>query len=162
MEHTKHMWRAVLVLIVIAVAAVVARHFLIPESFGAQGFYRFDSLGEYMAKPAVHGDVAACHTCHQPVYDIAQTGKHATVSCEVCHGPLSAHVKDTEKSADALINRSNGTCVQCHEKLRARPEEFPQLELTEHLESSGVISPGEPIPEEVCIACHDAHNPASI
>lgn len=158
MEHTKHIWRAVLILIVAAVGGISARHFLVPKSFGQAGFYRYDSLAEYMSKPLVHGAADACNACHQPIVDAKASGKHAGLSCEGCHGPLADHVKGNAKSADAVVNRSNDLCLLCHEKLLARPKTHPQIDPTEHLIANGVISPGEPIIEEACIVCHDVHS----
>lgn len=159
MEHTKHIWRAVFLLIGAVIVAVVARHFMIPRSFGDKGFYRYDSLGEHRSKPPIHGAVDACGACHQPAFDAKKTGKHVSVSCEVCHGPLSDHVKDNAKIAKAPVDKSYTLCLRCHEKLKARPETFPQVEPTEHLIAEGAIATGEPIPEEACIACHDVHSP---
>jgi hypothetical protein len=159
MEHTKHIWRAVLLLVLVAIAAIVGRHFMVPASFGDKGFYRYDSLAEFMSKPVIHGDVDSCRSCHQAAFDTEKKGKHTSVSCEVCHGPLAAHARDNAKFADAQIDRSHNLCLKCHQKLRAKPEKYPQIEATEHLVKNGAISEGEPIPEGACIACHDPHSP---
>ncbi len=50
MENTKHIWRAVILLLILLVAVVLGRQFLIPESFGEMGFYRGKALEEFMAK----------------------------------------------------------------------------------------------------------------
>lgn len=159
MEHTKHIWRAALILVVILIAAIIGRHFMIPKSFGGHGFYRFDSVAEHMAKPVVHGNVDSCQPCHAKECDTVKAGKHATNSCQNCHGPLSSHVKDNAKIADATIDKSPKVCLNCHQKLRARPESFPQIDVMDHLASNGAISKGEAIPDEVCVTCHDTHNP---
>ncbi len=159
MEHTKHLWRAVLILLIGLILAVVGRHFLIPKSFGERGFYRFDSVAEYASKPVEHGDANSCSSCHQPVCETAKGGKHATVACQGCHGALSTHVKNNAKFANATVDKSPEMCLLCHEKLRARPEAFPQIDVMEHLVGNSVISKGEAIPEEVCVTCHDVHNP---
>ena len=159
MEHTKHIWRAVFLLIGIAVCSITGRHFLVPKSFGLQGFYRNDSLGEYMAKPVIHGGDDSCRSCHQPIFDAKLGGKHATNRCEGCHGPLAKHVKDNAKIANAVVDKSSDICLRCHEKLVARPENFPQIDIKEHLVGNGVIAAGEPIPAESCIVCHDVHSP---
>jgi hypothetical protein len=161
MEHTKHIWRAVLLLLLLGLSAVAGRHFLIPPSFGTQGFYRYDSLAEYMAKPVIHGPANACRECHQPIVESEIKGKHASQSCEGCHAPLSVHVADNKKIADMPSKGSNEWCANCHGKLRARPQTFPQIDVTEHLVKNGVISAGDPIPKNACTTCHDVHSPGT-
>lgn len=159
MEHTKHIWRAVLILIAAAIGGICFQHFMVPESFGETGFYRHDSLAEYMAQPLVHGDTGSCAACHQKNADTKAAGSHAGLSCEPCHAPLSAHVQDNAKYADMPLNKSKDLCLNCHLKLRARPEKHPQIDPVEHLVAQGVISAGEPVPDEACISCHDPHSP---
>jgi hypothetical protein len=159
MEHTKHIWRAILLLMLVGVVGFVARHLMIPVSFGQKGFYRYDSLKDYMSQPVVHGDTDACRSCHQTVWDTAKKGKHAPVSCEECHGPLAAHVTENAKSGQAQVDRTYRECAMCHQQLVARPKKHPQVDPTAHLVKIGAITAGEPIPEGICITCHDPHNP---
>ncbi|MFH0792855.1 MAG: hypothetical protein V2A74_02350 [bacterium] len=159
MEHTKHIWRAALILAVIFVGLFVSRHFMVPESFGVEGFYRADSLGEYMALSPVHGSATACKECHGDIQEKHDKGKHASVSCETCHGPLAVHVKAGEKVAPTRTVKPLKLCAYCHEKLRARPESFPQLVIRDHLAKIG-MDPAEEIPPEVCTTCHDSHDPS--
>ena len=159
MEHTKHLWRAALLIVAFAVAGVGVRHFLIPESFGAQGFYRFNSLNDFMSKPVIHGDATACAACHAEVAELKNAGKHATVSCEVCHAPLTEHVVNEEKIADMPKNTSPTLCAYCHQQLRARPATMPQIDIREHLVTLEVLSEKDSIPDGACLVCHDVHNP---
>ena len=159
MEHTKHLWRAVLILVFVGIVGIMVRHFLIPQSFGLTGFYRHDSLAEFMAAPVVYGGPVSCTKCHKEVAKEKAEGGHASVSCEVCHGPVSGHAKDGEKIADMPVNRSYTLCAYCHQKLRARPESMPQVDFREHLVGEELIGPDEPIPENVCSVCHEVHNP---
>ena len=151
MEHTKHLWRAAIILLVLLVGGVVARHFMIPDSFGEKGYYRYDALFDYMAKEPQHGSPDACAQCHDEIAAAKATGAHSVVKCEVCHDTLATHVKDDEKIGDMRINRSWELCAYCHQKLIARPATIAQVDLMEHLE----LSPGQPIPAEACVACHD-------
>ncbi|MBI4559957.1 MAG: cytochrome C [Candidatus Hydrogenedentes bacterium] len=160
MEHTKHLWRVLFILLLVAVAVVVGRHFVIPPSFGLQGFYRYDSLAEYAAKPVMHGGSASCAACHQDIAQQREQGKHQTVSCEVCHAPLALHAKEGAKTADMPLNRSVGLCAYCHQALKARPATMPQIDLREHLTKLEVITAKDDIPEGACVTCHDVHNPA--
>ncbi len=92
MEHSKHIIRAVLLLVVIAVVFVLVTHFLIPETYGMHGSYRFANVQEFASLPASHGAPGACAECHEEEADALAGGKHASVSCEVCHAPLAEHL----------------------------------------------------------------------
>ena len=155
MEHTKHLWRAVLILVVIAIGGVVGRHFMIPESFGKEGHYRYDSLLGFMEKSPVHGAPGSCAKCHADQQKSNASGRHAGISCETCHAPLTTHAANGEKIGDMLVDKSYGLCLRCHEKLEARPKEFSQVMLKEHLSELGLAK----IPDKICKVCHDPHNP---
>lgn len=158
MSHTKHLWRAALLLVAVGLVGFTGRHFLIPESFGEAGFYRYDSLGEFMAQPVVHGGSASCAACHEDAATAKAAGKHAGVSCEVCHGPLAGHVKDDAVIAPMPVNRSHELCAYCHQTLKARPRAMPQVDIPEHLGALEALAPGEAIPEGACATCHDVHS----
>ncbi|MBI5093674.1 MAG: hypothetical protein HZB26_14675 [Candidatus Hydrogenedentes bacterium] len=157
MDHTKHLWRVVLILVLAGAGAIIGRHFLIPKSFGEQGFYRYDSLGDYMTQPVRHGGDAACAACHKDRADAKAGGKHATVSCESCHAPMASHATTEAKTADMPKNRDMTLCLWCHQKLRARPETMPQIEISEHL---AALDPEDAKKADVCFNCHDVHNPS--
>lgn len=74
MGHTKHLWRAVLLLIMLGGGSIVGRHFLIPQSFGESGFYRYDSLYDYMKQPISHGGNASCTPCHEELAGMSLEG----------------------------------------------------------------------------------------
>lgn len=160
MEHTKHIWRAVLILVALSLAGIVVRHFLVPASFGEEGFYRYDSLAEFMEKPIVHGSPTACQECHLDQYEARAEGKHSTVTCESCHAPVTSHALDEEKVAEMRINRSHTLCANCHQTLIARPESMPQVDVPSHLVDMELIAKGDAIPEGVCLGCHDVHDPS--
>ena len=42
MQHTKHLWRAGLLLLLLPVGYIALRQAMYPSSFGVTGFYRFD------------------------------------------------------------------------------------------------------------------------
>jgi hypothetical protein len=155
MEHAKHIIRAVLLLLVSTAVFVVVRHFAIPESYGAHGPYRFDSVAEFAAQSPVHGPPGACTDCHDDEAETVSGGKHGSVSCEVCHAPLGNHVRDGEKFADMPARRSYTLCGLCHRRLAARPKDFPQVVLMDHVREKG----GD-MSETACLECHDAHNPS--
>lgn len=152
MEHTKHIWRAAFLLLAVLVVVITGRHFLIPDSFGEMGYYRYDALFEHMDKEPRHGSPDACADCHDEIAAKKAAGAHAPVKCEVCHDTLASHVKDGDKFADMRINRSWELCAYCHQKLTGRPAIIAQVDLREHLE----LAAGQSIPDEACVACHDA------
>ncbi|MFQ5804975.1 MAG: cytochrome C [Phycisphaerae bacterium] len=155
MEHTKHIIRAVLLLAVIAVAFVFVRHFAIPESFGEYGHYRYRSVDEHRSKPPVHGAPEACLECHDEEGEIWSEGKHGSVACEVCHAPLGSHVEANERVAPMLVQRTYDLCAWCHRRLVARPKDFPQVVIPGHGTEKGAE-----MSEDMCLECHDAHNPS--
>jgi hypothetical protein len=164
MEHTKHIIRAMLLLVVAAVLFVCVRHFMIPESFGAYGHYRYDSVAEFTAYSPVHGTTGICADCHDEQGESLSDGKHSSVACETCHAPLSTHVatdvetggmKKKDKGGDMVVRRSYELCAWCHQRLEARPKEFPQVVIRDH-----VSEKGEEMAEGVCLECHDVHNPS--
>ncbi|MHC4141559.1 MAG: cytochrome C [Planctomycetota bacterium] len=155
MEHSKHIIRAVLLLILIAVVFVVVRHFLIPRSFGDYGHYRSDSIAEIAARPLAHGGPQACVECHAEDTEWVLAEEHGSVACEVCHAPLVTHVVGGEKIADMRVRRTTELCAWCHQRLAARPATFPQVNLVEHVTQREVE-----FTEDVCWSCHEiAHDP---
>ncbi len=155
MEHAKHIARAVLLLVLACVAFIMVRHFMVPQSFGKAGPYRFDSVAEHASRDLFHGSPGACAECHDEQADLASQGRHGSVPCEVCHAPLGAHVKGGEWVATMPAQRSHNLCARCHERLVARPKAFPQVVLVEHVTEQGAV-----MSEDVCWECHeDAHNP---
>ncbi|MBI2930367.1 MAG: cytochrome C [Planctomycetes bacterium] len=158
MEHSKHIWRAALILLFGVVGFIVVRQFLIPKSFGIAGHYRFDALAEFMAQPVKHGGRESCRKCHEPPYETTSKGKHARVSCEVCHGPVGDHASKEAKIAVMPKNPSYKLCAYCHQKLAARPKGFKQVSFRKHLEEQGFASDSK-IPEKICLKCHEPHDP---
>jgi hypothetical protein len=154
MEHSKHIIRAVLLLIAFAVVFVIVRHFLVPSSFGDYGHYRADSIVEFAAKTPMHGGPASCTECHADEVDFVSAEEHGSVSCEVCHALLATHAAGGEKTADMAVRRTTALCAWCHQRLAARPATFPQIVLIEHVTDKG----GE-LSDGICLECHDAHDP---
>lgn len=163
MEHTKHIWRAAIILLMLPMIFITVRHFMIPDSFWMEGHYRYDSLREYMDKPVIHGNTGACaHECHEKqekkdhkkMREEIDKGKHSSISCEVCHAPLSVHVRDGKKVAVMPQDKSSRLCAYCHQYLKARPKSFLQVDFDKHLKDK------TDDPNETCITtCHNPHNP---
>jgi len=155
MRHTKHLWRAGFLLLLLPLGYLVLRQAMYPSSFGMTGFYRFDNLAEQRERPVVHSPVEACAACHPGQAEARQKGSHRTVNCQVCHAPMAVHVREGRRVAAMPLPEVPGTCLKCHRALQARPKGFPQIELGPHLREQGLE-----LAEGVCITCHDAHSPS--
>lgn len=154
MRHTKHLWRAGLILVCFLAFGVLARSAMQPATYGLYGRYRGANVQIQRDKPMVHGAPGACAPCHQDQQAAHDGGVHKTVTCESCHAPLTTHVKDGEVIAEMPIEKDAALCLRCHRKLDARPSGFPQIEVNKHMQDLGMeFTP------DVCFACHLPHQP---
>jgi hypothetical protein len=152
MEHGRHVFRILFVLLIAIVVIVIGRTLLIPKSYGLYGSYRFDNVAEQAnVRPPQHQGAASCAQCHADRAKAHAGGSHKNVSCEICHGPSGRHVKDGKKFAKASVEPSFTLCARCHRKILGRPEKFPQVALSQHVQS--------PLEGRVCLDCHDPHSP---
>jgi hypothetical protein len=152
MEHARHVFRAVLALVVVVAVVTIGRSFLKPRSYGLYGSYRADNVGEQMGVRAPrHGGAASCTPCHAERAKQREAGGHKTVSCEVCHAPLSRHVTDGQRTAAMPADPSFALCARCHRKVLGRPVKFPQVILEQHVDGK--------VEGKVCLGCHDPHSP---
>jgi hypothetical protein len=136
----------VAIFVVGAVIFVGIRGWLVPRSFGQYGHYRGDAIHEIAANPVHFAGREACETCHVEIADKKKQGKHASVTCEACHGALAKHADDPSIQPAKLD--TSQLCVRCHEASAATPKSFPQVVTAEH--SNGVS----------CETCHQPHSPA--
>jgi len=156
MEHASHLFRAVGILVLGLAGYLLGRPYLVPVSFGTEGFYRYDSIAEHASRPTVHGGPESCEECHIDEYEAWDYGKHRPISCEVCHGPVAPHADKKDKIADMPVHKTPDLCMNCHRKMTARPADFPQVEFLPHLKEAGFQYSGE-IPPDACISCHRPH-----
>lgn len=157
MEHARHVFRALLVLLVVVVAVSLGRGFLKPKSYGQFGSYRGENVGEQMSvRPPRHGGAASCSECHAAQAEKRAAGRHQDVSCEICHGPLAVHVVAGKQVAPMPKDPSFALCARCHRKILGRPEKFPQVALEQHVRDMGGAVP---VGGRVCLDCHDPHSP---
>ena len=163
LEHTKHIFRAVILLVLAVIGFVVFRQIAKPASFGDEGFFRADNLEEQMAKPLIHGSLESCTSCmnEEKAAKEVKANAHKSVHCETCHAPLSTHVKDGKKFAAMNKKKTASLCVQCHTQLLARPAKFPQVNVAAHLKSFDVDMPNNVPKSDVCFDCHEAHDPSA-
>jgi len=147
-----HLYRLGLVLITGLVLFMVIMISQTPASWNYEVWYRGDALIEIRALPIVHGDNASCVECHEDESEEAANYAHKPLNCEGCHGPLTLHVQDGEKIADA-VGKSDWQCLNCHEAQISKPSDYPQF--------PGEISKHENIKKKtLCVKCHDPHDPA--
>ena len=125
---------------------LVARHFLVPESFGKYGHYRATSLDDNAALPAHYAGKSVCIDCHDTEAGLLTSDKHAGLTCEVCHGPGAAHADDPEKNI-LIKPGTREFCGKCHDMNPARRTEvINQVDIkTHHIERGN------------CIDCHNPH-----
>ncbi len=126
---------------------LVARHFLVPESFGKYGHYRANSIDEIGALPINYAGKSTCVECHDTEAEMLASDQHTGLSCEVCHGPNAKHADDYEFKDDLVKNGSREFCGRCHSINAARnPEVITQVDIKEHHPE-----------KENCIDCHNPH-----
>lgn len=138
--------RLLIAFAVLASSLVVARHYLVPPTFGERGHYRAAALEAIEGQPVRFAGREACGMCHSDVVERHSQGHHQGVACEVCHGAAAAHVEaPTENLLPAP--RERGYCPLCHGYNPSRPTGFPQIDPVAH-------NPLQP-----CIKCHNPHQP---
>ncbi len=126
---------------------LVARHFLVPDTFGKYGHYRAASLIDN-ANPEIHyAGQQACFDCHQDIEDLKAKDVHSDIHCEVCHGPGEKHVLSSE-AADIFKPSGREFCGSCHALNAAKPKSaIFQIDLNKHNVGKN------------CNECHNPHQP---
>lgn len=154
-EHSKHVYRVFLLLIIVVAGAMIGRILLVPESFGRYGFYRGDDIAEQAAVRMRHGGNESCVPCHAAIKGKHDGGPHLLIPCEDCHDALAAHVQDGKKIAEMRRTKSvTQLCARCHRELVARRKDFPQVNIEKHVQDQGAV-----LSETVCFGCHNPHHP---
>ena len=156
MNDTKHIWRIFLLVLVGIGAFLVGRILLVPKTFGMFGHYRAANVAEQRAFEVKHQGPESCEPCHADEFALWGASPHKTIICEDCHAPYVTHVKDDNKIADMEKNPAPDFCLRCHQRLPARPADFPQVEALEHLAKLKVE-----MGDTVCIVCHNPHSPVA-
>jgi len=126
---------------------LLARHFLVPETFGQYGFYRGATLIENADHEIHFSGQIACFECHQDIEDEKIQDLHSGIHCESCHGPGQKHVISGEAS-DIKRPLDREFCGNCHAVNAAKNKNtIVQVNLNEHNV------------DKKCIECHNAHQP---
>jgi predicted CXXCH cytochrome family protein len=145
-ENKEHLLRMAALFVAALGIFLVIQTLLVPKGFGEYGHYRSGALADNQARPLAHAGHAACRQCHGAEADALKAGKHASVACEACHGPLGRHSEDS-KANKAVRPDGRTLCLRCHVANVAKPGTFPQVDVADHS------------PEGSCIDCHVAHSP---
>jgi len=154
--HTKHVFRAALLLLAVIVTLLLGRSLFVPDTWGEYGWYRGAAVDDHRARQVRHLGDDPCAMCHDAESADHSAGVHAQIRCELCHGPVVLHadLEEGEKTGDMPIRRSRELCELCHRELDARPAGFPQIDVREHLSDQGAdLTP------DACFECHDPHSP---
>jgi hypothetical protein len=154
--HTKHVFRAAILLLAVIGALLLGRSLFVPDTWGEYGWYRGASVDEHRARPVRHLGDATCAMCHDAESAVHSDGVHSVVRCELCHGPVTLHanLEEGEKIADMPVRRTRELCELCHRELDARPAGFTQVDVREHVTEMG----GE-FTADACFECHEPHSP---
>ncbi|MCL4848557.1 MAG: hypothetical protein KJ066_18580 [Acidobacteria bacterium] len=145
-EDYAHVLRLVAIFAAGLVLFLMLRAWLVPDDFGVYGHYRARALDANRDHPVVFAGAQACIDCHGDVAETRAAGRHATVSCEACHGALAAHAAGESDEIPARPDPRVG-CERCHDARAGKPVAFPQVDVADHA------------PEGACTACHQPHSP---
>jgi cytochrome c553 len=161
----RHIFRLILVILVVVVVGYGAKRFFTVNSFYEYGHYRGDSVAQIASdKPKFKG-VAYCASCHikqiaewsNGVHNSTDVGK--IVRCEVCHGaggerdvrgPFEASATGADHPNNLKLIVPTDTrklCTFCHERLTGRPLQQAQIVVADHAGT------------QQCTVCHNPHSP---
>lgn len=153
-QNSQHLVRIAGLFLLGLLIFVLLRAVFIPKGFGEFGHYRSGALADNRGKQVVFAGRKACLECHTDVEEAQKGSRHATLSCEVCHGAQSAHAaaadpsalkpKKPEAAAIATL------CLGCHEANVAKPKGFKQIDAKSHMGGKR------------CTECHKHHAPQLI
>ena len=123
---------------------------------GSKLFAEVLNEDEEASRAITYGTNESCRECHSELLELKEGSKHDRLSCEICHAPISEHIKDGKKIADMPTHKGESQiklCLKCHQKTIGRPKKMPQIDVKEHLEERGVKS------THTCDQCHTVHAP---
>ena len=66
----------------------------------------------YSAKETISKEDASCYECHEGIQSLKVGNKHASLPCTRCHGKLSEHLNDPEKTPETNLELT--LCGRCH------------------------------------------------
>jgi Cytochrome c554 and c-prime len=145
-RDVEHVIRVAIVFLVAILAFAAWRAQAVPDDFGVYGHFRTGALADNRDQPLRYAGQATCVECHTEQAALRQTGRHAMIACESCHGPQGSHASgDTDVKPPRPDPR--GTCLPCHVAGNGKAATFPQVVVRDHA------------PEGACTDCHKSHAP---
>ena len=142
----KQLTRLLIVFFIFISLFFIARHFLVPESFGKYGHYNADALKDNENREIKYIDSKECENCHTDIDTLKLAGSHKNINCQTCHGPGYKHMLDP--TANTLLKPTERAfCGKCHSLNAARNGKIKLQDLSKH-------NPGKK-----CIDCHNPHQP---
>jgi len=121
--------RLLVLFLLFTLCLVMARHYLVPKTFGRLGHYRAAALDSIVSRNVKYVGRKTCATCHDDIAKLHSVSRHQTVACEACHGPGSKHeeiakpftnVKKLSPEQEKLVRDSiwkiqpGNICSRCH------------------------------------------------
>ena len=139
MDSSRHVILAFKIVLTLILTFLAFRMVTVPAPYG-----NFDVFQEKTSRywlnevPLEYVGVESCKAsaCHRDQIDLVSSSRHKDISCESCHAVAAGGIQDQPVY-----------CMICHTHLRARPENFPQIEKILHY------------PKERCAKCHNPHAP---
>ncbi len=131
---------------ILIIIFLVARYFLVPESFGEKGHYRFNSVEENKQKALNYAGKQTCLECHEDKAMELESDMHSGISCETCHGPGLKHSENPD-SSKMIVPAERAFCGLCHAFNPTREGILTQIDINEHNV------------KYKCIECHNPHAP---
>lgn len=169
MKNVQHLIHLGAVLAAIGVVLLIVRAVLMPDTFGQYGTYVGASLEVIRSKPVQYVGSERCKSCHKNEWRKWSRKEHASVSCEVCHGPSAEHsVEEVDPRPLPMRCTSNGKmveqvhdlCMSCHAEAPGRSTDFPQIDPKQHLAGFKTTEESEDFEESMqCLTCHPGHDP---
>lgn len=151
-----HVWRPLLIVLVVVCGILMTRALVVPEDFGVYergymyGWHRKSNEAEWKAIRVKYKTARVCAGCHKDKHDELIKSVHAAISCENCHGPNYDHPEDP---LGMNIDRSRNLCIRCHSYLPYKGTL-----------RGGIpgIDPDKHYPSAECVLCHIPHDPKAM
>jgi hypothetical protein len=147
LKDAEHLFRFAGLFVLAFVIFLVARHYIVPKSFGQYGHYRGAAIGEIGERPARFAGHQTCEACHTDAAEMKKTGKHAHVNCEACHGALIQRLPNPETPKLNLYQRVVAMIV---------PPAPPTPLFLSHADDPTSVKPILPDTAVLCAQCHRA------
>lgn len=151
-----HVWRPLLIVLVVVCGILMTRALVVPEDFGVYergymyGWHRKSNEAEWKTIRVKYKTARVCAGCHKDKHDELIKSVHAAISCENCHGPNYDHPEDP---LGMNIDRSRNLCIRCHSYLPYKGTL-----------RGGIpgIDPDKHYPSAECVLCHIPHDPKAM